>query len=560
MRSWLGIIATLVGAFALAIVATTPQPTAPSSAAAGQFSATRAMEHVRVIASAPHPTGSAENARVRAYLAGQITAMGGEVILEQAPVPAASLDRYGKWSGTRPEALTLTNVIGVFPGTDRSAKAVALMAHHDTVYGSPGASDDTAGVAAILEAVRAIRENGQTRRDIVVLLTDGEELGLLGAKHFFASSPQADRVGSIINLEARGGGGRTTLFQTSADNGEAIQRYAAAVGRPGGSSLATFIYEILPNDTDLTPALERDYSAYNLSFIGRPGLYHSPKATPDALDQGALQDMGDQTLALTRALANAETLPAQAPDRTFFDFLGLFLIHYGTAAGWVLLGITALLHVLCLRANPPGKWWSGIAAGGAVMIGGGAALYLANVVSGAGSGENQYYDRLAAIPMLEAQALLICVAALVLTLPLWAGRGGSVLGILIGLGMQVVAPTTSFLVVWPLLMAGVIGVSSRYLPGKGGAALRSVLAAAALGMLLQFGHMFMQGVGADLPSVVALLAALAIPVLGPLVPEVKAKRVALAAGLCVVAALAIALVVRFDPVAETVPVYRSMKG
>ena len=162
--------------------------------------------------------------------------------------------------------------------------------------------------------------------------------------------------------------------------------------------------------------------------------------------------------------------------------------------------------------------------------------------------------------MLEAQALLICVAVLALALPLWAGRGGSVLGILIALGMQVVAPTTSFLVVWPLLMAGVIGVSSRYLPGKGGAALRLVLAAAALGMLLQFGHMFMQGVGADLPSVVALLAALAIPVLGPLVPEVKAKRVALAAGLCVVAALAIALVVRFDPVADTVPVYRSMKG
>ena len=560
MRSWLWVIAALIGAFALAIVATTPQSPAPASAAPGQFSATRAMDHVRTIASAPHPTGSAENARVRAYLAEQIAAMGGEVVLDPAPVPAASLDRYARWSGTRPGALTLTNVIGVFAGTDRTAKAVALMAHHDTVYGSPGASDDTAGVAAILEAVRAIRASGPTGRDVIVLLTDGEELGLLGAKHFFANSPLADRVGSIINLEARGGGGRTTLFQTSAGNGEAIRRYAAAVGRPGGSSLATFIYEILPNDTDLTPALERDYSAYNLSFIGRPGLYHSPKATPDALDQGALQDMGDQTVALTRALADAKDLPQPAPDRTFFDFFGLFLIHYGTVASWILLGITAGLHLLCLRANPPGKWWSGVAAGAAVMVGGGVVLYLANVVSGAGSGENQYYDRLAAIPMLEAQALLICVAALALTLPLWAGRGGSVLGVAIALGMQLVAPTTSFLVVWPLLMAGVIGVSARYLPGKGGAALRTVLAAAALGMLLQFGHMFMQGVGADLPSIVALLIALAIPVLGPLVPQVNARRSALVAGLCVVAALVIAMVVRLDPVADTVPVYRSMKG
>ncbi len=544
----------------MAIIATTPQPPLPASVDEGQFSAARAMEHVRIIAAAPHPTGSPQNAQVRSYLEAQIVALGGEASRDQAPVPAEALDRYGKWSGERPDALTLTNVIGIFAGTDRSAKAVALMAHHDTVYGSPGASDDTAGVAAILEVVRAIRARGETRRDIIVVLTDGEELNLLGAKHFVANSSLVPRIGSIINLEARGGGGRTTLFQTSADNGEAIKRYAAAVRRPGGSSLATFIYEILPNDTDLTPVLALDYSAYNLSFIGRPGLYHSPKATPAALDQGALQDMGDQTLALAVALANAEALPVRAEDRTFFDFLGLFLIHYGKLAGWILFGVTAALHVMCMRANPPGKRWSGIAAGAGVLIGGGVALYLANVLSGAGMSENQYYDRLAAIPMLEGQALLICIAALALTLPLWAGRGGSILGIVIAFVMQLVAPTTSFLVVWPLLMAGLIGVSATYLPNKGGAVLRVLLAAAALGMLLQFGHMFMQGVGADLPSVVALLAALAIPVLGPMIPPIAPRQAVRIAVLCVMGALAVALVVRFDPVADTVPVFQSMKG
>jgi hypothetical protein len=560
MRHWTSAALAVVLGFALVILATTPQPPAPLSAEETGFSAARAMEHVRIIAREPHPTGTKASAEVRAYLEQRIEALGGEVIREKAPVPDRGLEKYERWSGERPEALTLTNVIGVFPGSDPSAKSVAVMAHHDTVYGSPGAPDDTAGVAAILETVRAIRASGQTKRDIVILLTDGEELGLLGARHFFANNPLAGRIGAIINLEARGGGGRTTLFQTSADNGAAIEVYAGAVRRPGGSSLATFIYEALPNDTDLTPALEMDYAAYNLSFIGRPGLYHSPKATPDALDQGAVQDMGDQSLALTDALANAEALPGPQPNRTFFDALGLFLIHYGTVAGWLLLGLTAALHLLCLRGNPAGGWWRGLAAGGAVMFGGGLALYLANILSGAGPGESVYYDRLAAIPLLEVQALLLCVAVLVATLPLWAGRAGSILGLLIAAAMQIAAPTTAFLVVWPLLLAGLIGVAKRYLPGTVGIALRVILAGVALGMLLQFGHMFMQGVGADLPSVVILLAALAIPVLGPLVPPVETKRAAMIALLCAIAAVGIALTVRFDPVAETMPVYRSMRG
>lgn len=564
MRKYYVVLAAILVGCVFAIIGTTPQAPQPRSLEQTAFSAGRAMEHVRIIAAEPHPTGSEANAQVRAYLVEQITAMGGGVLLPEGPVPDASLDRFGRWSGTRPDALTLTNVIGIFPGTERSEKAIALMAHHDTVYGSPGAADDSVGVAAILETVRAIRAAGDTRRDIVMLLTDGEELGLLGARQFFEQNPLADRVGALINLEARGGGGRTTLFQTSRGNGDAIKLYAGAVGRPGGSSLATFVYEALPNDTDLTPALERDYVAYNLSFIGRPDLYHSPKATPDGLDQGALQDMGDQTLALTRALADAEQLPGTTKDRTFFDFLGLYLIHYGTVAGWALLAAVVVLHLLCIRADQGARkgavWWQRIAASGIVLVLGGGALFLMNLLSGAASGENQYYDRLAAIPMLEAQALLVCVAALAITAPWWAGRSGSIIGIAVAAAMQIVAPTTSFLVIWPLLFAGLIGVLRAYMQGSLSTVLQTILAAAALGMLLQFGHQFMQGVGPDLPSVVALLAMLAIPVLGPLMPEVQAKRAAIGAAAALGLAAAIALFVRFDAEADTVPVYDSMKG
>ena len=48
-------------------------------------------------------------------------------------------------------------LVGVLPGQDRSLPPILLMAHYDSVPASPGAADDAAGVAAILESVRAIR-------------------------------------------------------------------------------------------------------------------------------------------------------------------------------------------------------------------------------------------------------------------------------------------------------------------------------------------------------------------------------------------------------------------
>ncbi len=560
---WPITVATLLG-IVLAVLGTTPRPPQSKNTGATQFSAARAMDHVRIIASEPHPTGSAANTEVRAYLARELRALGADVSQTTGTVPPDSLDKFGRWSGTRPEALTITNVIGVLSGTGSDAgrpdSAVLLMAHHDTVYGSPGAADDTAGIAAILESLRAIRAAGDTKRDIIVLFTDGEELGLLGASQFVTNNPLADRVGAVVNLEARGGGGRTTLFQTSRDNGHAVRAYAEAVPRPGGSSLATFIYEVLPNDTDLTPLLEREYTAYNLSFIGRAGQYHSPLSTPDALDQGALQDMGDQTLALTAYLANSEAMPAKTGDRTFFDMFGLFLIDYGPVVGWLLLICAIVLNALCIRTNASGGWKRGLASSSIIIVGGGLALYLLNQLSGAGAGPAIYYDRLAALPRLEVQAFLICLASLLLAAPFWSGVRGSIVGIVAAIGLQLAAPVTAFIVVWPLLLGGLAGLITNYYRGLPAKLIASLLGAVVIGFLLQFGHQFMQGIGTDVPMVTALLAALAVPALGALAPPVKHRGIRGLSAVCLCVALVLAIWVRFDPVAESVPVYRSMKG
>ena len=102
------------------------------------------------------------------------------------------------------------------------------MAHHDTVPGSPGAADDAMGIAVALEVARAIRAQGQPHRDLILLFTDSEELGLDGSRAFFAQNPLAERTGMIINLEARGG--EVTIATSRSANG-GVRIVVADTGR-----------------------------------------------------------------------------------------------------------------------------------------------------------------------------------------------------------------------------------------------------------------------------------------------------------------------------------------
>ena len=230
----------------LALIAILPPSPKGINAPQDQFSAARAMEDIRIIAAKPHPTGSEENAKVRAYLLTRLKALGLETSTSTGELPERPLAWLNRWSGEDAASQSFVKVIGVKASTDRTKPAVLLMAHHDTVWGSPGAADDTIGIASIFEIIRALNSAGPTQRDIIVLFTDAEELGLVGARQFFAWNPLRSSVGVIINFEARGGGGTANMFQTSAKNGNTARLYAKSVKQPSTSSLSTFVYSILP--------------------------------------------------------------------------------------------------------------------------------------------------------------------------------------------------------------------------------------------------------------------------------------------------------------------------
>jgi hypothetical protein len=79
------------------------------------------------------------------------------------------------------------NTVAEIPGTDLKEEIVMLGAHLDSWHAGTGATDNGAGVAAVMEAARILRVlNLQPRRTIRLGLWSGEEQGLLGSKAYVA--------------------------------------------------------------------------------------------------------------------------------------------------------------------------------------------------------------------------------------------------------------------------------------------------------------------------------------------------------------------------------------
>ena len=320
----------------------------PATAPADKFSAERALAHLQVITKSPHSIGSPANAAVRDYLVARLSA------LQLAPqiFPAIGVNRGGN---TRVVIGNTQDVIARLPGT-ASSGAILLMAHYDSVYRAPGAADDGAGVAAILEVVRALRSGAALRNDLIVVLTDGEEAGLLGAEAFVAAHPWMRDIGVILNFEARGDQGPSLLFETSAGNRKLIESVAAAASYPTGSSLFYSFYKLLPNDTDFTVFRPSATPGLNFAFGAGLAAYHTSLDNIHDLSLSSLQHHGSYALDLVRYFGQMDIKELQQPhgDDVFFDWLGYRFVAY--SEGWVLPGqIVVTLLLICTLLLSAGR-------------------------------------------------------------------------------------------------------------------------------------------------------------------------------------------------------------
>ena len=200
--SWLLLMFTLA-----VIIGASIQPPAavPATAAATEFSSARAMQALAQFTQELHPVGSVERERVKQYLVEQMQALGPEPAMETQTGVVVNTHAVIAARGS--------NIVGRLKATD-STRAVMLTAHYDTVDRAPGAGDDGGGVAAILETVTALEEGPRLKNDVIVLLTDGEELDLLGAREAAHHDSWLQQVGVMFNFEGRGDQGQSMLFET----------------------------------------------------------------------------------------------------------------------------------------------------------------------------------------------------------------------------------------------------------------------------------------------------------------------------------------------------------
>lgn len=447
---------------ALALWLLQPPRPVPADAPASEFSAMRALGDVAVIAREPHAVGTPANAAVRDYLLRRCRELGLQAVVQDTSVATS---RFGQVVAGR-----VQNIVARQPGRTPGGPAVLVLAHYDSQPNAPGAGDDGAGVAALLETVRALRAGPPLAHDIIWLFTDGEEAGLLGARAYAADTVRLRReVGVVLNLEGRGNQGPVSTFEVSAENGWVVREFARAAPAPLASSLFYEVYRHLPNDTDFTPLRKAGLTGLNSAFTGGLAYYHSPADTPANLDPASLQHHGVNLLALVRHFGTIPLTATKAPDYSFFNPLGKWQVCY--PASWNLPLTVCTITLLLLTANQARRQrrlsWASLLGGALAWLGATALALVAGwtmlaLVAKAYPEYQIFYSAAAYNGLTYGTALLALAAAVFTASYVGLSRlarpdsltGGALVMVALLLGLlQWQAASSAFLLALPLVVA-----------------------------------------------------------------------------------------------------------
>jgi hypothetical protein len=336
----------------------------------GVFSEQNAQSHVSMLAGTigSRPVGTEANARARAYIVDQLKLYGYDVRVQET-------------DGRRPElgrTAHVSNVIAVLPG--RRPEAIGLLSHYDSAPDSPGAADDGLGVAVSLEAARVLAARTDRQWTTLVLVTDGEESGLMGASALVTDRTVMSALHAYINVEAAGSSGPALLFEAGPANAWLSGAWARRVPHPRGGSFGLEVYKRLPNDTDFTVLAREEIPGLNFALVGDGYAYHTARDVPERLDGGALRTTGENVVTLALALDAIDITQRGRWAATFFDIGGVSAISYPMVINWIvaaaslLLGVFAAVRIVTatIRMEGAGRWiftavWS--AAGAAAAVG-----------------------------------------------------------------------------------------------------------------------------------------------------------------------------------------------
>ena len=460
----------------------TPRPKSEESG----FSTEIAKEHIKEISREVHSIQQPEAlGRVREYIVNELKELGLE----------PEVFTYENVESSKGGTYDINNIYAKIDGKNgENGSYIMLASHYDSSPKkrsgedgeSKGAADAGYGVSTILEIVRVIKESGQELENgIKILITDGEEMGLMGAKEEMNNNfGLYENVNFVVNLEARGIKGPALMFETSSNNKKVIDLYKKA-NLPVSYSLAAYVYNKMPNGSDFTEFKNAGLPGINFAVLNDLDYYHTQNDNYDNISDTSIQHYGEQVLPIVEEYVfNSEYGQADYfksnQDSIFFTLLPNVFINYSSLVATILAVVSLIALLLIMRrlkinAKLVVKWttvWIGLAL--AVVAIGLAVSYIISMVTGI-EFKITYMPRVIGADFIALTAVVLTsILVAILSKKLARNRedfevmlyGGLWFNEILLVIFMMVLPGGSYLFLWPIMITLASLTLSRKLRNK----------------------------------------------------------------------------------------------
>ncbi|KAJ8506521.1 hypothetical protein OPV22_007407 [Ensete ventricosum] len=315
------------------------------------FSEVSALEHVKYLTKlGPHPVGSdalelavqyvfaaAEKIQKTAHWEVDV-----QVDLFRAETAANHLSK-GLFKGKTLVYSDLKHVVlRVLPKylPEAEDNVILISSHVDTVFSSQGAGDCSSCVAVMLELARGMSQWAHGfKNGVIFLFNTGEEEGLNGAHSFITQHPWRSTIRFVVDLEAMGIGGKSSVFQGGSVPW-AIETYAKVSKYPSGLVISQDLFHsgAIQSATDFQVYEEvGGLSGLDFAYTDATAIYHTKNDKLKLLKPGSLQHLGENMLAFLIQSAMSTNLQNEMEVKKdgivqsqsiFFDILGTYMVVY----------------------------------------------------------------------------------------------------------------------------------------------------------------------------------------------------------------------------------------
>lgn len=186
-----------------------------------------------------------------------------ELSFFQNAVNETTIVRGFAYAGKLPQAQG-ANIIAPFR---QSQKKVLLCAHYDSVYSTPGAYDNSAGAAVVLEIARRLKQR-TLHTGLEIMLTDGEEYNLAGA---YYNCSHRDDVAMVLNIDGVGRDKQLEIWSGP----EPMERRIRGYFENSVEDITCMFHCPPPPGSDHAPYYSKGIPVCMLTFNDQ-GILHSP--------------------------------------------------------------------------------------------------------------------------------------------------------------------------------------------------------------------------------------------------------------------------------------------